>query len=98
MMRSLSHPAIWMRQEFEPKLSDAFPEMRDKGIRVAIKGTPGCEILPELAKSSSDLVVIKKRYSAFYNVKLDEILADLVPDGVVLAGVNTHALYSHYRC
>ena len=41
VLRSRSHPLIWVRQEFEPDLSDAFPEMRAKGIRVTIKGTPG---------------------------------------------------------
>jgi nicotinamidase-related amidase len=41
MMRNASCPVIWIRQEFEPDLSDAFQEMRLKGIRAAIKGTVG---------------------------------------------------------
>ena len=91
MMRSLSHPVIWVRQEFEPDLRDAFPEMRAKRIHIAIKGTPGCEILPELAVGQSDLVIIKKRYSAFYGTTLDDTLARLAPDAIILAGINTHA-------
>ena len=40
-MRSRKLPVIWVRQEFVPDLSDAFPEMREKGIRLTIQGTPG---------------------------------------------------------
>jgi len=91
MMRSFSHPVIWVRQEFEPNLQDAFLEMRAKGIRITIRGTPGCEILSELAVASSDVVIVKKRYSAFYGTTLDETLAGLVADTIILAGINTHA-------
>jgi isochorismate hydrolase len=38
MMRSRQRPVIWVRQEFRPDLSDAFPETRKKGIRVTIEG------------------------------------------------------------
>jgi nicotinamidase-related amidase len=89
--RSFSHPVIWVRQEFEPDLRDAFPEMKAKGIRITIRGTPGCEILPDLARFPSDVVIVKKRYSAFYGTTLDEILARLQPDAIILAGINTHA-------
>jgi len=65
LMRSRQRPVIWVRQEFRPDLGDAFPEMREKGIRVTIEGTRGCQIAPELAVDSSDPVLIKKRYSAF---------------------------------
>ncbi len=90
-MRSLGHPVVWVRQEFEPDLRDAFREMKAKGIHVTIKGTEGCQIVPELAQAPSDLVIIKKRYSAFYGTTLDEILSRLRPDAIILAGINTHA-------
>lgn len=91
IMRRNSRPVLWVRQEFEQDLSDAFPEMRAKNIHVTIKGTAGCQILSELAVASSDRVIIKKRYSAFFGTDLDEILAQLRPDTLVLAGINTHA-------
>jgi len=91
MMRSHRRPVIWVRQEFRPDLSDAFAEMRAKDIRITIQGTPGCEIVPELAVDPSDLVLVKKRYSAFHGTTLDQVLADLRPDGLILAGINTHA-------
>ncbi len=90
-MRRLGHPVVWVRQEFEPDLRDAFREMKAKGIRITIKGTQGCQIVSELAVAPSDLVIVKKRYSAFYGTTLDETLARLQPDAIILAGINTHA-------
>jgi isochorismate hydrolase len=91
IVRGFSCPVIWVRQEFEPDLRDAFPEMRARGIRITIKGTQGCEILPELAVAASDVVIVKKRYSAFYGTTLDETLARINPDSIIMAGINTHA-------
>jgi nicotinamidase-related amidase len=91
MMRQRGHPIIWVRQEFEPDLRDAFPEMLSKGIKITIKGTDGCQIVADLAMAPSDHVVIKKRYSAFFKTDLDQTLDSLKPDVLVLAGINTHA-------
>jgi hypothetical protein len=38
LMRHFEHPVIWIRQEFEPDLRDAFLEMKRKGIRITVKG------------------------------------------------------------
>jgi len=89
--RSKALPIIWIRQEFEADLSDAFLEMRQKGIRSTIRGTAGCEIVPELQPSDSEPILVKKRYSAFFRTELDELLAELNPKALILAGINTHA-------
>lgn len=91
LVRRHDGPVVWVRQEFEPDLSDAFAEMRAKNIRVTIRGTPGCQIVPELRVQPADRMLIKKRYSAFFQTPLDEWLADLSPDALILAGINTHA-------
>jgi nicotinamidase-related amidase len=91
ILRAHNRPVIWVRQEFQPDLRDAFPEMRAKGIRITIKGTHGCQIDSDLTVAASDTVIVKKRYSAFYGTNLDQVLADLRPDGIILAGINTHA-------
>ena len=91
IMRQYGHPIIWVRQEFEPDLGDAFREMKTKGIRITIKGTVGSQIDPDLAVAQSVPVVIKKRYSAFYKTDLDQLLRRLRPDALILAGINTHA-------
>jgi maleamate amidohydrolase len=91
VMRASSHPVIWVRQQFEADLSDAFEEMRRKQIYITIKGTEGCRLLPGLAVEPSDAIVVKRRYSAFFGTKLDAMLDRLTPDTLILAGINTHA-------
>ncbi len=91
VMRGRGCPVIWVRQEFEEDLSDAFLEMRRKNIHITIRGTRGCEIPRELEVDPADHVLVKKRYSAFYETNLDGILAGLKADTLVLAGINTHA-------
>jgi nicotinamidase-related amidase len=89
--RAARQPVIWIRQEFKPDLSDGFLEMRRHGIKVTIEGTDGCRILPELYRHSDDRVIVKKRYSAFFGTALDDLLGEIRPDVLVLAGINTHA-------
>ncbi len=91
MMRDNNQLIVWIRQEFSPDLSDAFPEMRAKGIRTTIKGTPGCEVVPELVVAPSDPVIVKKRYSAFFGTTLDALLDRIDPLALIVAGINTHA-------
>lgn len=91
IMRKASRPVVWVRQEFEPDLRDAFREMKAKGIHVTVKGTAGAQIDSQLVVDPADIVIVKKRYSAFFGTNLDEILQQLQPDELVLAGVNTHA-------
>ena len=89
--RQHGHPVIWVRQAFRADLSDAFLEMRDKQISKTIEGTKGAEIHPGLDRQPGDVVILKKRYSAFFNTNLDQVLSELQPSQLVLAGVNTHA-------
>ena len=89
--RASGCPVIWVRQLFSPDLSDAFLEMRDRRVSVVIEGTVGSEIHPDLARHDEDTVVVKKRYSAFFGTTLEQVLAELAPDQITLAGVNTHA-------
>lgn len=84
-------PVIWVRQEFEPDLSDAFLRMRQSGRRVTIKGTKGCLLLSDLQQQPEDYEIIKKRYSAFFNTRLAELLAELQSSHLVIGGVNTQA-------
>jgi len=89
--RDESIPVLWVRQEFEPDLSDAFLVMKKNNIHKTIKGTPGCQIVDDLNREPGDLEVIKKRYSAFFGTSLDETLQQLKAETVILAGINTHA-------
>jgi maleamate amidohydrolase len=89
--RAKGFPVVWVRQEFEPDLSDAFLDMKREKLRMFIKGTRGPLILDELVRNDLDIEVIKKRYSMFYGTGLDALLQDLGADSLILAGVNSHA-------
>jgi nicotinamidase-related amidase len=89
--RARGFPVIWVRQEFEHDLSDAFLDMKRENIRMFIKGTPGPLILAELVRYDSDIEIVKKRYSMFYGTDLESLLRDIEADSLILAGVNTHA-------
>lgn len=90
-VREAGHPVIWVRQALRPDLSDAFLEMRDRQISMTIEGTRGAEIHAGLHRAPSDPVILKKRYSAFFQTGLDDILAAYTIDRLILAGLNTHA-------
>ena len=62
MMRQRSHPIIWVRQEFEPDLRDAFPEMISKRIRITIKGTHGCQIVSDLVIAPLTEAILSFKY------------------------------------
>lgn len=89
--RGNGFPVIWVRQEFEADLSDAFLDMKRENIRMFIKGTLGARILDELKRSDSDIEIVKKRFSMFHGTHLESLLQELDADPLVFAGVNTHA-------
>lgn len=91
LARAKGFPVIWVRQEFESDLSDAFLDMKKENIRMFIKGTFGALMLDELVRHDSDMEIVKKRYSMFYGTNLDSLLQNLETDSLILAGVNTHA-------
>lgn len=89
--RGAGYPVIWVRQEFEPDLSDAFLSMQRTGRRVTIRGTRGCRLLNGLEREPDDHEVIKRRYSAFFGTGLEGLLTDLRCTQLIVGGVNTHA-------
>ena len=82
---------IWVRQEFKADLSDAFLVMRRDNISKTIEHTKGSQILDELVRHKADLEIVKKRYSAFFQTKLDDIVRDNNIRQMILCGINTHA-------
>jgi bifunctional isochorismate lyase/aryl carrier protein len=89
--RNIGFPVIWIRQEFSPDLSDAFPEMRRDDLSVTIAGTEGAMLLTELDRAPDDFELIKKRYSAFFETELDSLLTRIQANPIILTGINTHA-------
>lgn len=56
----------------------------------ALRGTEEVEVIDELKPEKGDIVLEKKRFSAFFRTDLDLILREYGIEKVAIAGVNTH--------
>lgn len=74
--------------------------------RHCVAGTTGGEVAPELSPREGDVVIPKRRYSAFFGTDLDLTLRELGVEELILVGVCTNicVLYTaadarmrHYR-
>ena len=93
---SLGVPVIYTQQEtdelFCPLEVAAFPPLKDKGMR---KGTEGIQIIDELTPGPNDVVMRKRRFSAFYQTDLEIILRNIrgsinQVDTVIICGTVTN--------
>jgi nicotinamidase/pyrazinamidase len=56
----------------------------------AIRGTEGTRPLSDLEPAEGDIILEKRRFSAFFKTDLDQTLRTMNVDTVAVAGVNTH--------
>lgn len=56
----------------------------------AIRGTDGTKPIPDLEPQPSDIILEKRRFSAFFKTDLDQTLRTLHVDTVAVGGINTH--------
>ncbi len=56
----------------------------------AIRGTGGTKPLKELEVEASDIILDKRRFSAFFKTDLDQTLRTFGVDTVAIGGINTH--------
>jgi nicotinamidase-related amidase len=56
----------------------------------SLRGSRGAEVIDELRRAASDIVLSKRRFSAFFKTDLDQTLRTLQAETVVLAGIATH--------
>jgi nicotinamidase-related amidase len=75
-------------------------EVTRKWGQHAIKGTPGAEVISELAPDpNKDYIVEKRTYSGFYETGLDSVLRGLYKDEgartLILGGLHTHMCVRH---
>lgn len=61
----------------------------------AIAGTPGAEVIPELALCDKDYVVPKRRYSGFFHTDLDLLLKELGVNTLIMTGLHAHMCVRH---
>lgn len=103
--RKAGRPVIFTRHVHHPDGLDAgIMEWWWQGM--CIEGTPESEIHPELAPRHDEKVILKHRYSAFYNTDLETILRCRSIEELVITGIMTNmccestardAYYRDYR-
>lgn len=103
--REEGRPVIYTRHVHHPGRIDAgIMEWWWEGM--CIEGTPESEVNPEIAPLPSEKVILKHRYSAFYNTDLETILRCLKIEDLVVSGIMTNlccestvrdAYYRDYR-
>jgi nicotinamidase-related amidase len=87
--REASRPVIYTRHVHHPDGIDA-------GIMgwwwqgMCLEGTPESETAEEIAPLASEKVILKHRYSAFYNTDLETVLRCLKIEDLVISGVMTN--------
>lgn len=84
--RRLSIPVIFACDSF---LKDDFI-FRGRMKRHAIRGTNGTRPLAALNPQDDDIILEKRRFSAFFKTDLDQTLRTLKIDTVAVGGINTH--------
>lgn len=96
--RDLSIPIIYTLHQTDPSYNPleiaTFPHLKDAGMRA---GTDGIRVVDALAPRPEDVVLHKRRYSAFYQTDLDLLLrnikggeADHRVDTLIICGTVTN--------
>jgi len=103
--RAAGRPVIYTQHVHNPNLSDA-------GIMgwwwegMCLEGSPESAIAAEIAPLPAEKVILKHRYSAFYNTDLETVLRVLKIEDLVICGIMTNmccestardAYYRDYR-
>ncbi len=103
--RKAGRPVIYSRHVHHPNLSDA-GIMQWWWEGMCLEGSPESEIPAEIAPLPGEKVIIKHRYSAFYNTDLETVLRCFKIEDLVISGIMTNmccesttrdAYYRDYR-
>ncbi|MDR0791878.1 MAG: cysteine hydrolase [Chitinophagaceae bacterium] len=94
--RELNIPIIYTVHTTDPQYCPleiaAFPFLKDSGMRA---GTDGIKVVDDLMPSANDIVLYKRRFSAFYQTDLEVILRNInAPsppvDTIIICGTVTN--------
>lgn len=85
-MRSLSCPIIFACDSF---LEGDFI-FRGRMKKHALRGTEDTKPFPDLGIEPKDIILEKRRFSAFFKTDLDQTLRTFGVDTVAVCGINTH--------
>jgi len=81
-----------IKTEYEPDFSDwemLAERFEVKKYKHFVKGTPDAEIIPPLAPAEGEELIIKNRWNAFFNTKLDELLKSRNIKNLIITGAAT---------
>lgn len=87
--RKAKRPVIFTKHIHHPNLSDA-GIMRWWWKGMCLEGSPESEIHPDILPLQDEKVVLKHRYSAFYNTDLETVLRCLNIEDIVISGIMTN--------
>ena len=91
--RSRGTPVIWARTAFRPGYIDASAAMRRTAATLngrLLEGTWGIELVQAAGPMAQDIVITKKRPSAFLATELDYVLRGLAVSRLIIAGTSTN--------
>ncbi len=86
--RKVGMPVVYVNDCHRPGLKD--DREFKKRSEHCIEGTWGAEVIDEIKPKKKDFVVLKHRFSGFYDTDLDLTLKDLCIDMVIVMGVVTN--------
>ncbi len=87
--RKAGRPVIYTRHVHHPDRLDAgIMEWWWEGM--CIEGSPESEVHGDIAPEPNDKVILKHRYSAFYNTDLETVLRCLKIEDLVITGIMTN--------
>lgn len=89
--RKKNAPVIWVKMIWDTDeevghLGERSPFLKHEGLR---RGTWGAEIVHELDVDDEESIVEKKRFSAFYNTRIERVLQSLRVEKLIMTGVRT---------
>ena len=83
-------PVIWARLAFRPGHVDAVRDSMSRTKGTLVDGSWGAELFDGLGRLDEDVVITKKRPSAFFDTDLRVVLRGLGIERLVVGGVSTN--------
>jgi len=85
--RAKGVPVIYTQETHRAEKVDFGLELMGNEPEHCLEGTPGVEIVSDLAMQPGDFLIKKRRYSAFFATDLDILLRGLRSTHIILTGV-----------
>lgn len=82
-------PVIYTREEHRSNRIDFGRELDAEEPLHCLEGSSGAEIIEELKPAETDYVILKRRYSGFFQTDLQLLLSGLKVDTLIITGAAT---------